>query len=88
MGQPGSDASTDQGRVLADAALTDWAGEAEADDRRYRRMALWIGVAGAVLLLLAWAALFTLGPPGWVAWGGLGVVIAAWVVTALWVSRW
>ncbi|WP_435020296.1 type VI secretion protein IcmF/TssM N-terminal domain-containing protein [Tundrisphaera sp. TA3] len=42
-------------RIVADHAATTWTAQAEADDRRYRRIALWVGLVGALLTLGTWA---------------------------------
>lgn len=58
------------GRVLADHVLTDWAEEAHAADRRYKRMALIVGSGGGLIVLLAWSyIILSLSR----LWGGIGL---------------
>ena len=51
-----------RGRVWADHVATDWTPEAEADDRRYRRLAIGVGLVGALLALGTWFAIIATLP--------------------------
>ena len=44
-----------RGRVVADHVTTTWTAQAEADDRRYRRLAAWVAVVGGLLTFGTWS---------------------------------
>jgi type VI secretion system protein ImpL len=62
-------------RVVADHIVTTWGKEAEAEDRRYRRLALAVGVLGGALILATWAYIISLTAIGWL---GLGTLAVTW----------
>ena len=74
-----------RGRIPADHRATEWTLDAEREDRHYRRLALYVGLVGGAIVLMAWAYILSLTPLGWV---GLGALALAWVVAIVRVSRW
>jgi hypothetical protein len=76
-------------KMIGDAPLTSWAREAGDYDRRYRLMALALGLAAAALALPVWLLSIvprlstpTPGSPrgvGWLGWAGLGSLALVWV---------
>jgi IcmF-related N-terminal domain len=65
-----------RGRVIADRFLAEWSAEAIAHDRRYRALALGIGLAGGMLALFAWFYIVQQSPLWWL---GLLALVAVWV---------
>jgi type VI protein secretion system component VasK len=76
-----------RGRVFAEHVTTEWTAEAEADDRYYRRLAMGVGLGGAALTLMAWVYIIVVTQNSWW-WLGLGVVVVAWIVALVRMSRW
>lgn len=72
-----------RGRILAEHPATFWTQEAVADDRRYRRTALAVGLVGGMALLIWWADILDQvrdSPQWWLWWAALGGVVVGWVV--------
>lgn len=76
-----------RGRIFADHTITQWTRQAKEDDRFYRQLALAIGLAGGVLVLLSWVAIVmvTSNLLWWIAPVVLAIV---WLVTIFRISRW
>jgi hypothetical protein len=69
-------------RVIADRIMTAWSADAIAGDRRYRWLALGVGVAGGLLALFTWSYIVRQNPFWWIGFLGL---IAVWLVLII---RW
>jgi type VI secretion system protein ImpL len=76
-----------QARIFAEHVATDWTAEALADDRRYQRLALAVGLGGGTLTLLAWVYIIVVTQNPWW-WLGLGAVVLTWIVALVRLSRW
>mgnify|MGYP001106148671 CR=1 FL=1 len=80
-------------KMIADAALTSWAVEADVLDRRYKLAALLLGLAAAASALPIWvlSILPRLSAPTpdmpngarWLGWSGLGLLVLVWLVGLL-----
>jgi type VI protein secretion system component VasK len=70
-------------RVFAEHRGTLWSRDAIADDRRYKRTAFGVGLAGALLTLSAWAYIVTLHPLWWI---GLIAIVLGWIVAVTRIS--
>ncbi|WP_165244026.1 type VI secretion protein IcmF/TssM N-terminal domain-containing protein [Paludisphaera soli] len=80
-------------KLVADARLTTWAREAGRVDRGYAKAAMGLGLAAVALATPIW--LLAIAPRldavspgassglGWLAWVGLGVLAATWIVVLL-----
>jgi type VI secretion system protein ImpL len=75
-----------RGRVFADHLTTEWTAQAKADDRRYRRLALGVGLGGGSLTLLAWVYIIVVTQNAWW-WLGLVAVILTWVLAIVRIVR-
>jgi type VI secretion system protein ImpL len=74
-------------RIFAEHLATEWTAEALADDRRYQRLALCVGLGAGTLMLLAWLYIIVVTQNPWW-WLGLGAVVLTWVVAVVRLSRW
>ncbi len=72
-------------RILADHTATVWAPEAEADDRRYRKIAWWVAIGGGAFVFSTWAYIASFGGFWWI---GLVGMIGLWVLAILWRTLW
>jgi type VI protein secretion system component VasK len=76
-----------RGRLFAEHASTEWTAQAEADDRRYRRLALAVGLGGGAFTLLAWLYIIVVtGNPWW--WIGPAALVVTWIVAIVRLARW
>jgi type VI protein secretion system component VasK len=76
-----------RGRIFADHAVTQWTGQAEDDDRFYRRLALGVGLVSGGLTMASWLGIiFATGNPWW--WIGPVVLALVWTVAAIRIGRW
>jgi type VI secretion system protein ImpL len=75
-----------RGRLFAEHMATNWSTEAIEDDRRYRRLALGVGLGGGALTLLAWLYIIVQTQNPWW-WLGLGAVFLAWTLTLFRLGR-
>jgi type VI secretion system protein ImpL len=74
-------------RIFAEHLATEWTGEALADDRRYQRLALVVGLGAGAMTLLAWLYIIVVTQNPWW-WLGLGAVVLTWIVALVRLSRW
>jgi 1,4-dihydroxy-2-naphthoate octaprenyltransferase len=74
-------------RVIAGHLATRWGIEALDEDRRYRRIALGVALAGGLMALVAWLYIIreTQNPFWWI---GLVALIIAWIYAGIRICSW